>query len=109
MQVSYVEGVAIHDGPESCLDDPQGRGEALTGECAGRLLSREKSLRGADVVKGSGRPHPVRRHREMHRDPARSETPGMHRNNLRGSREILRSPVADGARGRMGKSKDVRL
>ncbi len=41
MQVSYVEGLANHDGPESCLDDPRGRGEALTGEHASGLWSSE--------------------------------------------------------------------
>ncbi|GAX61163.1 RNA-directed DNA polymerase [Candidatus Scalindua japonica] len=31
MKGSYNEGVASHIDPESCLDDPRGRGEALTG------------------------------------------------------------------------------
>ncbi len=30
MKESYNEGVASHIGPESCLDVPRGRGEALT-------------------------------------------------------------------------------
>ena len=34
----YVEGVATHGGPESCVDDPRGRGEALTGVRAGRAI-----------------------------------------------------------------------
>ncbi len=41
MKESYNEGVASHIGPESCLDDPRGRGEALTGESTGGLLSSE--------------------------------------------------------------------
>ena len=94
MKVSYVEGVANHSGSESCLDDPQGRGEALTGERAGRVLSRETTLRGADAVGMGGRQHPVRRQRETHRNPARSETSCMRGNNLRGSREIPRLSVA---------------
>lgn len=32
MKESYRKGQASHLGPESCLDDPRGRGEALTGE-----------------------------------------------------------------------------
>jgi hypothetical protein len=31
MEELYVEGLETHGGPESCVDDPQGRGEALTG------------------------------------------------------------------------------
>jgi len=41
MKESYKEDDAHHFGPESCLDDPRGRGEALTGESAGGLLSSE--------------------------------------------------------------------
>src|SRR5438128_7403687 len=36
-----VKGVAIRTGPESCGDAREGGGEALTGEYAGRVLSRE--------------------------------------------------------------------
>ena len=71
------------------LDDPQGRGEALTGEGAGWVWSRERPLRGADAVRRSGRPHPTRRLRQTCRNPARSETPSMHGSNLHGTREIL--------------------
>jgi hypothetical protein len=31
MRELYIEGLAIHGGPESCVSDPRGRGEALTG------------------------------------------------------------------------------
>ena len=41
MKESYKEDDAHHFGPESCLDDPRGRGEALTGESTGGLLSSE--------------------------------------------------------------------
>ena len=34
MEELYVEG-PTHDGPESCVDVPRGRGEALTGARAG--------------------------------------------------------------------------
>ncbi len=58
MKESYVEGLATHDGPESCAVAREGGGEALTGVRAGRVLSRERnSLRGADPVGGWGRPH----------------------------------------------------
>src|SRR6266550_2858622 len=38
MEELYVEGLATHGGPESCVDDPRGRGEALTGVRAGRAI-----------------------------------------------------------------------
>jgi len=39
MKESYDKGLAGHIGPESCLDVPRGRGEALTGESTGVVLS----------------------------------------------------------------------
>ncbi len=51
MQVPYDEGVANRIGPESCAVAREGLGEALTGECTGQPLSRERPLfPGADVV-----------------------------------------------------------
>ncbi|MCF7957143.1 MAG: hypothetical protein K9M57_01705 [Phycisphaerae bacterium] len=41
MKESYKENDAHHFGPESCLDGPRGRGEALTGESTGGLWSSE--------------------------------------------------------------------
>ena len=109
MKESYVEGLATHDGPESCVIAREGGGEALTGVRAGRVLSRERnSLRGADAVEEGGRQHPGRRYREALRDPARSETPSTYGNTSRGNREIPSPPAVDGTAGRVGKSKDVR-
>jgi len=114
MKESYVKGLAAHSGPESCVVAREGRGEALTGERAGRVLSRESDLchradlRGADAVGESGRPRPGHRYREMPGNPARSETPCMYENTSRENREIPCPPAADGAAGRVGKSKDTR-
>ena len=109
MKESYGEGLATHTGPESCGAACKGGVEALTGVRAGRVLSRERHfLRGADAVGESGRPHPARRYRETRRSPARSETPCTYGNTSRGNREIPCLPAADGAAGRVGKSKDVR-
>ena len=105
MQESYGEGLATRTGPESCAVVR----EALTGARAGRVFSRERaSLRGADAVRRSGRPYPARRQRETRRSPARSETPCMPGHTSRENRESPGSPVADGAAGRVGKSRDVR-
>src|SRR2546428_5540194 len=109
MKESYGEGLATHTGPESCGAARKGGVEALTGVRAGRVFSRESnSLRGADAVRRSGRHDPARRYRETRRNPARSETPCTYGNTSLGNREIPCLPAADGAAGRVGKSKDVR-
>jgi hypothetical protein len=41
MRDLYVEGVAIHGDPESCVGDLRGRSEALTGAVQAGLLSRK--------------------------------------------------------------------
>jgi hypothetical protein len=108
MKVSNVKGLANRDGPESCGGARKSGGEALTGESAGWVLSREKlNVRDADPVGERGRPQSTLRNGEACWYPARSETPGMYGSNLRENREILRPPKP--ARlGRIGKSKDVR-
>ena len=109
MKESYGEGLATHADPESCGATCEGGDEALTGARAGQVFSRESSiLRGADAVRRSGRPHPARRYREKRRDPARSETLCTYGNTSHENREILCPPAADGAAGRIGKSKDAR-
>ena len=109
MKESHGEGLATHIGPESCGDIRKSAGEALTGGSAGRVFSRVRnSLRDADAVEISGRPHPRRRYREALRNPARSETPRTHGNSSRGNREIPGPPAAVVAAGRIGKSKDGR-
>ena len=114
MKVLYIEGLANHIGPESCIGVRKGAGEALTGERAGWVLSCEINappqgglLRGADAVEKDGRQHSGRRLGETSWDPARSETLRTHRHISHGNREVRRLPatrVAD----RIGKSKDTR-
>ena len=110
MRVRNVEGVAIHDGPESCVGAGNRAGEALTGERTGGVLSREihEPLRSADAVEVGGRQHLAHRHREVRLDSARSETPSMCGSTALGNREVPGPPVAEGAAGRIGKSKDER-
>ena len=51
MKESYIEDLANHGGPESCVGDPRGRSEAFTGVHTGWLLSLETVFdRGADAV-----------------------------------------------------------
>ena len=109
MKVSYVEGLANHNGPESCGAAREGGDEAVTGERMGRVFSRVRnSLRDADAVRRSGRPHPLHRYREVYGSPARSQTPGTYASTSNGNREIPGLPRAVMALGRIGKSKDAR-
>ena len=116
MKVSYVEGLANHNGPEPCGAAREGGVEALTGGSTGWVLSREiyalsrkrQVLRDAHAVEECGRQHRVHRHRKVYLDPARSETPCMHASTLCGNREIPRLSAEERTVDRVGKSKDVR-
>ncbi len=109
MKKSHESGLATHIGPESCGAAREGGVEALTGERAGRVFSRESnSLRDADAVGERGRFHRVHRYREVCQSPARSETPCTYASTSHGNREIPGLPRAAVALGRIGKSKDAR-
>ena len=109
MKVSYSEGLANHTGSESCGVAREGGFEALTGEGAGRVFSLENTvLRDADAVRRGGRQHRMRRYCEAPTSPAWSQTPRTHRNTSHGNREVPRSPGAESALGRIGKSEDTR-
>lgn len=116
MKVSHVEGLANHNGLESCGGVRNNAGKALTEERAGWVSSREmhalprkrQALRDADAVGASGRQHRVHRHCKVHQDPARSQTPCMYRNSLCGNREVPRLSVGKKTADRIEKSKDVR-
>jgi hypothetical protein len=103
MKESYVEGLASHGGPESCVHGREAVGEALTGVRAGRVLSREiqtpwrelRAYRGAEAVRVSRRPRWRCRIGEAAPDPARSETPRTRGNISHGNREI---PLPSAAR-----------
>ncbi len=89
MRVPYLEGLASHDGPESCAGARKGVGEALAGEHAGRVSSREKfTIQGADAVEKSGRQDGVVRHGKRRAGPAWSKTSRTHGRRLFGNREI---------------------
>ena len=102
MKESYVEGLASYGGPESCVHIREGVGEALTGERAGRVLSREIhapwrelwDIRGAEAVELCRRQHRGCRIGEAAPDPARSETPSRRGNISHGNREVPRSAAA---------------
>jgi len=108
MQESYSERLAIYTGPESCGVVREDNVEALTGESAGRLFSRETSLRSADAFRVSGRHHRMRRYREAFfefRAVADPEHAPKHLAREPGDPAF--SHVENGL-GRIGKSEDVR-
>jgi hypothetical protein len=94
MQELHVEGVATHDGPEPCVDVPQGRGEALDrGMRRPAIEPRNQPDRGADAVLEAEGNIAVSVTRELPVDPARSETLCMRRTSVRENRETPCSPV----------------
>jgi hypothetical protein len=69
MEEFCVEGLATHGGPESCVDDPRGRGEALTGYVQAGLLSREIIVPGCRRRPHGGRQHCWRRYARRQQAP----------------------------------------
>ena len=79
MRELYDEDLASRVGPESCVGDPRGRSEALTGGVRAGLLSRETTLfQGADVVPMAEGETAGGASGESLVDPARSESPGTY-------------------------------
>ncbi len=77
MRVLYIEGVAIHGGPESCVGVREGDDEALTGGVWAGLWSREMNMDwGADVLQTGGRPCPRRRYSRVVAGPCAVREPG---------------------------------
>jgi hypothetical protein len=116
VKVSYVEGVANHNGLESCGVARKGDVEALTEERAGWVLSREnmtllrkqQALQGADALEISGKATLDAPLSQGAPGPARSETPCMYGTILCGNREIPCQSAAERASDRIGKPKGVR-
>ena len=94
MEELYVEGLATHGGPELCVDDPRGRGEALAGARAGRAIEpRNHDDRGADAVQKVEGNTAGGVMREPLAGPARSENHGMRGTSVRENRESPCPPV----------------
>ena len=109
MKESYDEGLANHIGPESCADNGNIIGEALTGESAGWVLSPVRDINpSADALQVCRRQHPIDRFGEGYESSAGSETPGMHGNSLHGNREALYPTSVDCTGARMENPKGAR-
>lgn len=91
MEESYVEGLATHDGLESCGGRSNPVAEALTEVRASLVLSPEigSTRLGCLSPRCPGRPYESSRFGEGRLDPAGSETQCVHGNNLHGNRESL--------------------
>jgi RNA-directed DNA polymerase len=106
MKEPYIEGVATHDDPESCVGGRKVGGEALTGARAGSVLSRENRKSGAPTPLSEAEGNTTQeRYRELSGGPARSQTRRTYGTFPRENREVPMSPAADGAAGRAGKAK----
>ena len=94
MKELYIEGVAIHGGPEPCVGTREGAGEALAGVHAGRAIEpRNHYLRGADAVVGAEGHTGDSAIRKLTPGPARSENHGMRGTSMHENREIPSSPA----------------
>jgi hypothetical protein len=87
MEELHVEGLATHGGPESCVDDLRGRGEALAGARAGRAIEPRKVIPGCRRCPRGGRQHRWWRYRELSGGSARSKNQGMYGTSMRENRE----------------------
>jgi len=102
METLYIEGLAPHGGPESCVGVREGDGEALTGVRAGRAIEpRNQRDRGAHAVQEVEGNTVGGVMREPSADPARSEIHGMYGVSMRENRESL-SPVRPAGRAAQG-------
>jgi len=111
MRELYIEGLAPHGGPESCVDVPRGRGEALTGVRAGRAIEPRNQGFGVPTLSRQAEGNIAGGvMRESSADPARSEIQGMYGISMRENRESP-SPAhpADHWMGRSGNAEAVRL
>lgn len=94
MRTLYIEGVAIHDGPEPCADVRKGVGEASVGVHVGRAIEPRKNLgSGCRRFQIGGRQHRRQRYRELLTGPARSKNLCMRGVSMRENREVPRSPA----------------
>jgi len=93
MEELYVEGVATHGGPESCVVVCEGGGEALTGVRAGRAIEPRNVQSGVPTLSEWRKATSAAADREASSDPAWSKNQGMYGTFMRENREVPCPPV----------------
>jgi hypothetical protein len=87
MEELYAEGLATHGGPESCVDDPRGRGEALTGAGAGRAIEPRNQRSGVPTLSRLWKATPLAALSRAVSGPRAVKEPGMYGTFMRENRE----------------------
>ncbi len=108
MKESYVEGLASHNGPESCGGAREGVIEALTGVRAGRVFSRESNSPRCRRRKGVRKATPGMPTMQGMTGPRAVADPVHVRKHLAREPGDPMFTGPDGGAGRIGKSKDTR-
>ena len=110
MEELYVEGLATHGGPQSCVDDPRGRGEALTGACAGRAIEPRNQHSGVPTLSRLWKAKPLAALSRAVRGPRAVKEPGHVRNlHAREPGEPVPARLPDQRAGRSGNAEAVIL
>ena len=110
MEELYVEGLATHGGPKSCVDVPRGRGEALTGARAGRVIEPRNQLSGVPTLSRLWKATPLAALARAAWGPRAVKEPGHVRNlHAREPGEPVPARLADHRAGRSGNAEAVIL
>ena len=110
MEELYAEGVATHGGPESCVDVPRGRGEALTGVRAGRAIEPRNGESGAPTLSNERKATPLAALSRAAGGPRAVIEPGHVQNlHAREPGEPVPARLADHRAGRPGNAEAVIL
>jgi RNA-directed DNA polymerase len=79
MQVLYIEDLANHGGPESCVGCSRGWRRSVDRGRAGWAIEPRNQSSGVPTLSNEAEGNIAwQRYRELLEDPARSENPGMH-------------------------------
>ena len=110
MRELYIEGVATHDGPESCVNVREDGGEALTGVRAGRAIEPRNHLSGVPTPSPWWKATPLAALSRVAGGPRAVGEPGHVRNlHAREPGEPVPARLADHQAGRPGNAEAVIL
>src|SRR5215469_13136989 len=101
---SDIEGLATHDGPESCVGVREDGGEALAGERAGRATEPRNHTSGVQTPSARRNATSRAALARVVRGPRAVREPGMYGSSMRENRESPASPGPRSGAGRSGKA-----